>query len=94
MAKRAPAISLIKLQTQLKLSNETKLVEINDSLKRASSLLIKSEIVAELFKLLYDAPELRFALNKKNLPLIKQLVELKALNARLVYKHGYVVHYT
>ncbi len=80
--KPAPAsVSFIRSRAEHQLSNEARLVELSDSLQRATSLLLKSELVADLFKLLYVAPELRFAVDKRRLPLISQLVQLKAVNA-------------
>lgn len=80
--------NLIRTQTEMKLSNELRLVELVDSLQRASSILIKSEVISDLYKLLYAAPELRFAVDRRRLPLIKQLIELKRFNDRFVsYLH-------
>lgn len=75
-----PSISIIRSQTESKLNNETRLVELVDSLQRASSLFIKSELIADLFKLLYAAPELRFTVHRQQLPLVKLLVQVKQLN--------------
>lgn len=77
-----PAVSIIRIQTEQKLSNEARLVVLSESLQRASSLLIKSELIADLYKLLYASPEIRFAVHKRSLPLVKQLLDLKALNSR------------
>jgi hypothetical protein len=83
--------NLIRTQTEMKLSNELRLVELVDSLQRASSILIKSEVISDLFKLLYAAPELRFAVDRRGLPLIKQLIELKRFNDRFVsYLHVFL----
>lgn len=82
--KPVPSVSYIRSQAEIKLSNETRLVELSESLQRSSSILIKSELIADLFKLLYVAPELRLAVDRRQLPLVKQLVELKKINTRLV----------
>lgn len=84
--------NLIRTQTEMKLSNELRLVELVDSLQRASSILIKSEVISDLFKLLYTAPELRFAVDRRRLPLIKQLIELKRFNDRFVLYLHFFLH--
>jgi hypothetical protein len=73
------AISLINKFNQTQLNYEEKIFVLCDSIERASSLLVKSQLIAELFQHLYDNPNIRHAINRKNKKFVCHLLQLKKI---------------
>ena len=71
------AISLINTFNQTQMNFEEKIFILCDSIEKASSLLIKSQLIAELFKHLYDNPEIRHAINRKHKKIVTHLLQLR-----------------
>ena len=64
------------------MSVEDKAISLCKSIERASSSLIKSTFVADLFKILYDNPDVRHVIHKKQNNVINSLLKLQE-NAKL-----------
>jgi hypothetical protein len=58
------------------LSYEEKLLNLCDSIEKASSLLLKSKLINDLFMHLYENSDIRHVIYRKNSNIIKHLLEL------------------
>lgn len=71
------ANSVLVTLNNIQLTYEERLFNLCDSIEKASSFLIKTQLISELFKHLYDNPEIRHIINRKHKKILTHLIQLQ-----------------